>query len=183
MHEILQALHTDHVNLSRLLTLVQRELDRPAEQGGDTDYATILDVLDYIENYADAVHHPREDQIYGRLAQRHPDRAGLVNELRAEHRQLSEATLHAMRLLSNVLKDVVQEKGTVDASVADFVNAQLRHMGTEEREIFPLIDATFDAADWQHVAAHARQVDDPLFGARIRDRYRSLHASLSEARE
>ena len=183
MHEVLQALHADHVNLSRLLTLVQRELHKP-EQGGDTDYATILDALDYIENYADKVHHVRENEIYARLEQKFPDRAELVDELRTEHRRLGESTLHATQLLSNALNDVVLDKQTVEASVTDFIGIQLQHIGREERDVFPLIDSLFEPADWQHVIAQAAQhAEDPLFGTQTRDRYRTLYASLSAAEE
>ena len=73
MHEILKSLHEDHVNLMRLLTLVRRGLRDEPTHDGDVDYNLILDVLDYIENYADAIHHMRERiKIYARLTRSTP---------------------------------------------------------------------------------------------------------------
>jgi len=178
MHEILKSLHEDHVNLMKLLTLVRREFREPTHDG-DVDYNLILDVLDYIENYADAVHHACENQVYARLAQAYPDHAALVERLFSEHQQLQESTLSASSFLSNALNDVILDKRTVDESVEDYVAAQSEHMSAEEREIFPLVDSVFDPSDWKYVAGQIQTADDPLFGERIKDRYRSLYESLS----
>jgi len=178
MHEILKSLHEDHVNLTKLLTLVRREFREPTHDG-DVDYTLILDVLDYIENYADAIHHARENQVYARLAQAHPDHTALVERLFKEHQHLQESTLSAVSFLSNALNDVILDKRTVDESVEDYVTAQADHMGAEEREIFPLVDSLFEPSDWEYVAGKIQAVDDPLFGERIKDRYRSLYGSLS----
>ena len=182
MHEVLQALHEDHVNLSRLLTLVKRELERSA-RGEDIDYSTMLDVLDYIENYADNVHHMHENAIYDRLKQSHPERAAMVDELSNEHRRLSESTLHASQLLSAALNDVIVDRQKVEESVASYVAEQFEHMGMEEREVFPLIQQTFEAADWQYITEQFQRRDDPLFGAQIENRYRTLYDALSATEE
>ena len=179
MHKILQSLHVDHVNLMQLLTLVRRELH--ATEDRDADYNLIMDVLDYIQNYADAVHHVRENQIYTRLLEAYPDRAPLVERLFSEHKRLQESTIEAITALSNALNDVILDKSSLEGSVENYLIAQQDHMSVEEREMFPLVDSVFAADDWQHVATRIDAGEDPLFGAQIKDRYRALYDSLKAA--
>jgi len=180
MHEILQSLHEDHVNLMKLLTSMRREL-HGAVQDGDPDYNLLMDALDYIKNHADAVHHVREDQIYARLKQAHQEHAPLVERLMLEHQQLQESTIEAMTVLSNALNDVILDKRTLEDSVENFLIAQQDHMGVEEREVFPLVDSVFEADDWQYVATRIHAGEDPLFGEQVEDRYQALYMSLTAA--
>ncbi len=180
MHEILQSLHEDHVNLMKLLTLIRRDL-HGATQDGDADYDLISDALDYIQNYADAVHHVRENQIYARLQEAHSEHASLVQRLTEEHHRLQEATIKAITELSNALNDVILDKRTLEENVENYLIAQQNHMSVEEREVFPLIDSVFDDSDWQHVAARVKAGEDPLFGEQIRSRYQGLYDALRAA--
>lgn len=178
MHGLLQSLHEDHVNLMKLLTLVRRELQPPEQRS--PDYRLILDVLDYIENYADASHHVRENQIYSHLRDTHPEHAALAVRLFDEHEQLAQSTLRAKSTLTDVLNDVILDRSDVDDSVEHYIAAQADHMGSEERQIFPLIESVFGDADWQQLGEQMRRAGDPLFGAQIEQRYQALYDALSE---
>ena len=180
MHQILQTLHEDHVNLMKLLTLVRRELHATTEES-DADYNLISDALDYIQNYADAVHHVRENQIYARLREVHSEHTALVERMTQEHQQLQQATIAAIADLTSALNDVILDKHSLEESVENYLIAQQDHMSVEEREVFPLIDSVFTEDDWQQVAASVEADDDPLFGEQIKSRYLSLYESLKAA--
>jgi len=177
MHALLQSLHRDHVNFARLLRLAAAEL-AACEQGGDPDYRLLEDAISYIEQYADRLHHPREDVIYELLRERYPAHAALVERLHEEHRGLREATLDAQARVGDALNDAFVDRGSVHGPIAAFIERQFAHLAREEAEVFPLLAATFSSADWSEVGQRLPPGEDPLFGERVRAQYRALYERL-----
>ncbi len=63
---ILGELRRDHKNMTRLLSVLERESNRiQTEQ--DADIELMQDVMHYMTVYPDAVHHLKEDRIYAEL--------------------------------------------------------------------------------------------------------------------
>mgnify|MGYP000984507709 CR=1 FL=1 len=65
--------HEEHMYFHRLLELLRHEVDQLA-LGETPNYALMLDIIDYLRDYSDHVHHPREDAVFRRLARYCPDR-------------------------------------------------------------------------------------------------------------
>jgi len=63
--------HTEHVNFARLLDILKGQL-AAFHRGESPNYALMGDILYYMRNFSDRVHHPREDVAYARLAERDP---------------------------------------------------------------------------------------------------------------
>ena len=84
-------LHQDHVNTSKLLVLLQKQMDA-FDKGDETDFSLMQNIVDYMSEYTDSVHHPKEDLIYAALENRDPSCKNLVDELHNEHKQLSSLT-------------------------------------------------------------------------------------------
>ncbi len=60
---LLERLHRDHINLARLLDLLERELNE-FYAGRESDFDLKVEMLEYIECYAELIHHPTEDRIF-----------------------------------------------------------------------------------------------------------------------
>ncbi len=71
MGTVIDRLHADHANMSSLLDILDRELD-VVERAGNANFEIMRDVMHYLTRYSDLVHHPMEDLVYARLAERSP---------------------------------------------------------------------------------------------------------------
>ena len=60
---ILSELHQDHLNLSRLLEMLDRKVEQ-LRGGVHPDFSLMAEVVSYVGSYADQHHHPREDKMY-----------------------------------------------------------------------------------------------------------------------
>ena len=74
----------------RLLERLSRELDLFAV-GERPNYALMLDILTYLGEFCDRVHHPREDAAFACLARRFPDLQLPLARLQQEHRVIAHA--------------------------------------------------------------------------------------------
>ena len=96
MSNVIPALRTDHKNFSRLLDLLEGQLDESAEVEGKADYALMQDIMLYMTRYPDRFHHPKEDLVFTRLVERNANARGIVEELMEQLPQLMSEGLPAL---------------------------------------------------------------------------------------
>lgn len=179
MHHIMTELHQDHINLARLLQLLQQQVTLLAD-GEDADLPLMSDIADYIRRYSDGVHHPKEDEIY-KVLRLHEGAAGLaIDELLTEHQRLPDVTEEFQQLLDGVLNgDAIISRQGLQDKITAFIEHQYDHMNLEEAEVFPLIHNVLQAADWTVVEGNIEVAHDPLFGTHVADRYQTLYQYVS----
>ncbi|MEW8044929.1 MAG: hemerythrin domain-containing protein, partial [Candidatus Thiodiazotropha sp.] len=175
MRPLLEKLHKDHINLARLLDLLSRELDA-LSAGREANFDLKIEMLDYIEHYAEQSHHPTEDQInkiafgkksmqahkalYDRICKEHGDLIGLARTYRK--------TLEGAMQGEVLLREEVETRGR------EFVALQRQHIDLEEQEVFPLVENTLSDKDWQKLEGQISHGEDPLFHRQDFNRFRSL---------
>lgn len=180
MHKLMTELHQDHVNLAKLLKLLEQQVETLAA-GEDADLILMADIADYIRRYADQIHHPKEDEIYRVFQARSAEAEGVVTTLLDEHQHLPNVTLEFQRLLDGLINDsLILTRQELQDKITAFIEAQTEHLNTEEANLFPLINNTLQDADWAEVEQGMQEHIDPLFGSHILDRYRSLHTLMKE---
>jgi hemerythrin-like domain-containing protein len=170
--------HEEHMYFTRLLALLQHEVDVFATTEAP-NYPLMLDIIDYLREYADQYHHPREDAVFSRLAQYLPDRQLPLVRLRQEHRVIANAGIALRRLLEEVQADAVLSRSEVEVAAATYLVYYGNHIATEEDDILPLAASTLSAEDWRTAAAAAPVGDDPLFGRGPKERFRELRRRIS----
>jgi hemerythrin-like domain-containing protein len=175
MRPLLDKLHKDHVNLTRLLDLMSRELDALIA-GHEANFDLKIEMLDYIEHYAEQLHHPTEEQInevafrkksmqkhkalYDRICKEHVDLIGLASNYRK--------TLEGAMQGEVLLREEVEIRGR------EFVALQRQHIDLEEQEIFPLVERALNDKDWQKLEQEISHTEDPVFSRQDYNRFRSL---------
>lgn len=82
-------------------------------EGGQPNYALMLDIVQYLRYFPDRYHHPREDVAFARLVKHDPSLRIRINRLKQEYR-VTEA---AGEELMNRLNDVVEDTLTSGAAV------------------------------------------------------------------
>ena len=86
MTQAMLILHLEHQNTGKLLGLIEREL--LALQAGKTpDYDLLNSIGDYLMDYPDQCHHPKEDLVFAKLQQRDSGAARRLGNLLDEHRE------------------------------------------------------------------------------------------------
>jgi len=142
--------HAEHRRFERLLDSLQIELDLFAA-GERPNYALMLDILSYLREFCDRVHHPREDAAYARLAQRFPEMQLPLARLQQEHRVIAHAGEDLHGLLVAVLDGAPMPRAEVEAAAATYLVYYRRHIAQEENEILRRAEAALSQADWAAV--------------------------------
>ncbi|MES9990760.1 MAG: hemerythrin domain-containing protein [Candidatus Thiodiazotropha sp.] len=175
MRPLLEKLHKDHINLARLLDLMSHELDA-LSAGNEANFDLKIEMLDYIEHYAEQSHHPTEDQI-NKVAFRKKalkEHKSLHERVLKEHEDLIGLARNYRKTLEGAMQGEVLLREEVETRGREFVALQRQHIDLEEQEIFPLVESALNDKDWQKLEAEIAHGDDPLFHRQDYNRFRSL---------
>ena len=180
---IMVSLNAEHRHIASLLDALGRQSDRLLP-GRDPDLAMVRDIVGYLNDFPDEYHHPREDLLFGILSQRDAASREIIARLQEGHREIYRRSRELLDLL-----DVRAAPGD-DAGqrrlkyLCDrYIGFYRDHINLEEGQVFPRATQKLRRDDWAAVNAGSRQVDDPLFGERVRKEYRRLSLYLSTRAE
>lgn len=180
MDNPIRAWHQEHACFSRLLELLQHEVDL-FHSDANPDYQLMLDIIAYLHEYAGRYHHPREDEAFRRLVKSCPDRALPIARLQQEHRVIDRAGEHLRMLLEQAIDGTVTRRIEIEMAAATYLVYYGNHIAKEEEDILPRAERVLSAADWQAVAQAAPAGPDPLFGPRPDERFRQLRRCIAAA--
>jgi hemerythrin-like domain-containing protein len=166
----------------RALFALMRELERVAGRRGPLqagDYCLMRDIVAYVHDYTDNVHHPTEDFVFTRLLAHRPAARQMVVRLRHDH----EAVARETKTLFDRLDAIAVERASgrhadVLKSCKDYAARQQAHMQLENEEFFPAALRWLTASDWRVIAANFLVADDPLFGTVVSRKHRVLYEYL-----
>ena len=178
MVDPIKSWHEEHMYFNRLLALLQHEVDVFAT-GEAPNYPLMLDVIEYLRDYADRFHHPREDAVFSRLVHYLPDRQLPLARLQQEHRVIANAGITLQRLLEEAQSDAMLPRVEVEVAAATYLVYYGNHIAKEEEDILPLAAKALSADDWRAAAAAAPTGDDPLFGRNPTERFRELRRRIA----
>lgn len=178
MSDIINAMRTEHMNLLRLLHLLEKQM-QAFSRGDKADFSLIMDLLDYLGNYFERLHHPKEDAMMDRLGERLPELASQLLQMKEEHEHLA-GLLHRF---SATMDDIVMgsdmmPRDSIAAMAVELVNLNREHIKHEEQLIFPKALASLREKDWQEIDAAAPDARDPLFGSEVQEQYQNLFRNL-----
>lgn len=182
MNDLIARLGQDHRRLAQLLRLLEGLLDE-FRDGLEPDYELMCELMEYLIDYEDQVHHPSEDLIFERvLAQEGPGHAVLA-QLMQQHQSLMLLNRRFKESLEGIVHGEVLRRDEVERQGRALI-AQLReHMQLEEERAFPLAQACLSEAAWSELLAAAPNVQDPVFGQDDPERFRMIYRQLNLGRE
>ncbi|HEY7005442.1 MAG TPA: hemerythrin domain-containing protein [Sphingomicrobium sp.] len=169
--------HAEHANFSRLLDILEKQLEQ-FHAGGKPNYELMTDIVTYLRHFPDLHHHPREDAAFALLAQRDPAMKVPVERLRQEHRVIAAAGEDLLRTLNEVDSDAMVARAAVEAVAAVYLVYYRHHLYNEEREVLPRASKLLTAKDWEAVEAVQPAGRDPLFGEKGDAGYRELRRHI-----
>ncbi|MCE0494293.1 hemerythrin domain-containing protein [Vibrio salinus] len=170
---MIERIRREHGYMTRLLAILKSQYQRlQTEQ--KVDYRLVKDIVDYLSSHSETVHHPKEDLIYHYYVEKYGDDKHIA-DLAEDHVALAKKTHHFMDIIEMILQDAIVPQEVFMEQLAEFITSQKQHLDLEEREIIPIVNKTFVAADWEFLESQWEQSeDDPVFGDNIADRYKQL---------
>ena len=173
MFDTLFLLRLEHGNLSRLLGLIEDQA-AAAEAGTPMDAELLSLACEYLSDYPDRCHHPKEDLVYKLLSKRDPTSCSGLRDLIAEHRRLHELT----EAVSAAVRRMREQPQTAEASVREvlreFTQHYRHHMRNEEEHFFRLAEERLSKDDWDALDFAMFDRDDPLFDHAAERRFAAL---------
>lgn len=174
-------------NEHRYMNLLVETLDehlQNAKEPATGDYFLMQDIVRYMHDYSDKVHHPTEDLMFGKLVQRNPAREKDVTRLQREHGFLDKNTSDLMRLLEVAAdRQTPEDAEAVRDAASTYIHSLRQHMQFEEHELFPSATSCLASKDWHDIEARLEAVEDPLFGETVQREYRVLYEYFSDRSE
>jgi hemerythrin-like domain-containing protein len=174
----IKAWQEEHAYFRRLLALLQKEVD--VFHGGERpNYELMLDIVSYLREYGDRVHHPREDVAFARLARKAPEIALALERLKQEHRVIANAGDALKELLTEILEDAMVSRADVEMAAATYLVYYDAHISKEENDVIARAGRALSAEDWDAVKNAVPALKDPVFGDAPEERYRKLRRQIA----
>ncbi len=163
----------------RYVNLLLGTLEEQLETSGlfaRGEYFLMQDIVRYLHEYPDVVHHPTEDLLFDQLVHRNPDCEKDVARLRRDHEKLSANTAAILKLLDGAAEQRTPEAAeAVRVALEKYIGRLRRHMRFEESQMFPAAVQCLAHRDWQTIESRLNAVQDPLFGTAVAQDYRVLY--------
>ena len=173
------SLNAEHRHIAALLDALARQSD-DLLPGRQADLSMMQAIVRYLNDFPDEFHHPREDLLFDILGQREPASRETIARLKDGHREIyrrSRELLDALGVGRPAGCDA--ERRRLKYLCDSYIGFYRDHINLEEGVVFPLATRKLRSADWAAVNDGSRQVDDPLFGERVRKEYRRLSLYLA----
>jgi hemerythrin-like domain-containing protein len=177
MNALLDRLAEDHRRLTHLMTLLEGLLDRFCA-GDEPDYELMCELMEYMIDYADQVHHPSEDLIFERLLARPGQGHDVLRRLMLQHEALGQLNRRFKESLEGIVHEEVLPRDEVEIQGRQLLAALRDHMRLEDEEAFPLAAEQLNDDEWAEILAQAPNVEDPVFGQADPERFRALYGQL-----
>jgi hemerythrin-like domain-containing protein len=151
----ISAWHTDHVYFNELLGRLRQELD-VFHRGERPAYERMAEIVTYLRDYGDAIHHPRESVAFARLAKRCPGIELELARLEQEHRVIARAGQELLERIEAILGGAMVPRAELEAALATYLVYYGNHIAREEEDILTRAAKHLDAEDWKAVRAVRR---------------------------
>ncbi|MBN9423310.1 MAG: hemerythrin domain-containing protein, partial [Candidatus Accumulibacter sp.] len=162
--EALRIIGDEHRNLWRIAVTLD-QLRGEIEDGGHADRRLFDAIFDYLDNFVDRLHHPKEDDFLFRLLRaRSAEAAAVLDRLQDDHRAGPD-NLKALRAALAAAANSPAAGQEFAAALKRYTDGLKAHIRSEEKDVMPLARTVLTDADWAEIDAAFADNSDPLFGA------------------
>ena len=175
MTDALQVISNEHRSMWRLTVALDELRENLGNQDEKPDAELFGMILDYIEQYVERVHQPKEEQyLYRAVLNRSSEGREMIEEFEREHALSPDIVSRLRTLLKNAVRNYPDGIGEFQAVLEEYVTMMRRHIMKEEGVLFPLARKTLTDADWEEINKAFADNTDPLFGIEARAEFRAL---------
>jgi len=142
------------------------------ESGGDIDAATLTEVVNFFQAFADKCHHAKEEDVLFPTLERNGVRSQgcPIGTLTSEHKQ--------GRALMTALNDAIEKyasgdstaKVTISATIKGAIDLYTDHIWREDYLLFPMTEKVLSNSELEGVTRNFKEVET-RFGSGFHDKY------------
>ena len=175
----LDVIRDEHRALAGMLTAL-RTLVRDVVAGrAQPDFALLRSIVFYVHAFPERLHHPKEsDLLFKALRERGAPVTATLDRLDADHARGEEAVMRLEMALLEYEQLGESRRDAFAAAVEAYVDAYLRHMELEEREVLPMARRLLGEDDWRAIDEAFARNRDPLTGHEPEQPYRALFTRI-----
>lgn len=172
--DALNIISQDHSNMWRLAITIDH-VATDIEQGAPVEAAFFNAAFDYIDQFVDRFHHPKEDDYLFRLLRlRSAEAADILDQLQLEHREGPD-NLAALRARVNAAAAGQVSGAQIATDLRNYTAILKNHIRTEEKTVLPLARNSLMASDWAEINQAFLDNSDPVFGEKAQAEFRQLY--------
>ncbi len=179
MTDAIKIIQREHRAMAAVIHAFDHVLDEVRDKKLAPDFELFEAILDYITDFPDHFHHPKEDDyLFTALLKRDPSMQETIDKLEHEHKEGYRFMADLRWKLDDWQKD---PEGGMDAfydAAKHYIELERKHMGLEEQKVIPAAKKALTANDWREIDAAFEANDDPIFGDRPRQDFDKLFARI-----
>lgn len=174
MQQAIEIMRSEHRTLGAAIHALVGIVDSVVIRGGAPNFDVLRALLQYIDQYPDQFHHPKEDRyLFRLLVLRLPDCAALVQRLEDDHKVNKGLMIALCRLLEIWHANPDQRNALLrfQNELQYYADFHWAHMRREENELFPLATRHLLPEDWAEINEAFAGHHDPLVGMAAKEHY------------
>jgi len=177
--QYLRGLREDHARFSRVLSMIGRDAQRLLDEP-EAVLPLFSEAVDYVVNYQNIHHHPREEIMFAKVANASETLAGTSARLTQEHELTDRAGDELLATLDRASHSSSERSTRQELArqLERFARSMRSHIAQEEEILYSEAWDTLSPTDWDELAAAA---PDPLDRSQD-DRYPLLADYVSGGR-
>ena len=165
MTQALDIISTEHRSMWQLTVVLEELCKHCAEPEHKPDAELFELILDYIEQYVERVHEPKEETyLYRAVLERSSEGNDMIAEFKREHAGTPDAVARLRAQMKAVVRDYPAGAAEFRQALEDYISMMRRHIMKEESDLFPLARRTLTDVDWDEINSAFADSADPSFG-------------------
>ncbi len=177
MASIVDSLHQDHINSTKLLDALERQLVI-FSRAEVPDYEMMQGITEYFLDYPNLYHHPTEDLILRKMKSRGWAAKDGFPDLRHEHQELAAMIRRFLAAIHNILQEAEIPREAFQQRARTFLDFYRSHIRKEEEVFFPAALKVLTKEDWAEISEVREIRDDPIFGPKSHERLETLREGI-----
>lgn len=175
----IQIIRDEHLAIAAVVYSLRQLVRHIRDDGRQPDFRLLHAMLDYIVEYPDRWHHPKENEyLFKALRSRNPKAAALIDELEAEH-VTGDRLIEDLKIkLSRFERGEPESLAPFAAAVEHYAQFQWDHLRKEEDILIPLAEKWLTAEDWREIARAFQENDNPLYGIKPKEEAEALYRRI-----
>jgi branched-chain amino acid transport system ATP-binding protein len=163
--QALDIISTEHRSMWQLTVVLEELCKHCAEPEHKPDAELFELILDYIEQYVERVHEPKEETyLYRAVLERSSEGNDMIAEFKREHAGTPDAVARLRAQMKAVVRDYPAGAAEFRQALEDYISMMRRHIRKEESDLFPLARRTLTDVDWDEINSAFADSADPSFG-------------------
>jgi len=175
MSVALQTISNEHRSMWQVSVVLEELCKQCGDPQQKPDAELFELILEYIEQYIERVHQPKEEAyLYRAVAERTAEGAEMIEQFRREHAASPEIVARLRSQLHDLMKHFPEGREQFRVDLESYITLLRTHIKREESDLFPLARKVLTDVDWDEIDAAFADSHDPQFGEESRAKFRAL---------